>query len=133
MPHAVPTGGGETPERLPPAAWMPAQGARAGVPRGPMDASRWPVAHAEWCACVQDAEVTEEDPIFMMEPIDEIRVGLGDDSPAQIKNLLKGDNHWIIQDAVGFPAGGCHWMSCCFALRGRASRSVSASTTAIRM
>ncbi len=43
------------------------------------------------------AETADEDPLYEMEPIHEKKIGAG----VKIKAMLKGDNHWLIQDEHG--------------------------------
>lgn len=43
------------------------------------------------------AEASEEDPMIELEPVMEIKVGDG----VQIKGMLRGDDHWVIQDKSG--------------------------------
>lgn len=43
------------------------------------------------------AETTDEEPILILEPLMEVKVGDG----VSIVNMLRGDDHWIVQDANG--------------------------------
>lgn len=43
------------------------------------------------------AEASEEDPCIALEPIVEIKIGPG----VQIRGMLRGDDHWIVQDYNG--------------------------------
>jgi len=43
------------------------------------------------------AEASEEDPVIALEPLAEVKIGPG----VQIKSMIRGDDHWIIQDSNG--------------------------------
>lgn len=68
------------------------------MPAGTLTFAR-PASFVRWWdfAPIDSTELTDDNPVFMMEPLQEVCIAPG----AKLSGLLRGPDHWVVQDATG--------------------------------